>query len=193
MEIVRFNNHCATYNFQVETIEDYDEYCHHVARIIGLGFLKLIRASGIEDFPPDKVFHSISVFAQLRNVPKSLQNLRMSWRLKIGENSIKAVNCLNEMIMNALIHTNDCLRYISTMQHPTIFQSCAMVQIIYYSELVIKVIDLLLPSFVQGLLRGPGNLRGQWLEQVITPSTLFQRCAGAINGVWPVEISAYRR
>lgn len=49
--------------------------------------------------------------------------------LKTGENSIKAVNCLNEMIMNALIHTNDCLRYISTMQHPTIFQSCAMVQV----------------------------------------------------------------
>ncbi|CAI9765483.1 unnamed protein product [Fraxinus pennsylvanica] len=139
---------------EVETIEDYDEYCHYVAGVIGLGFSKLICASGIEDLPPDEFFHSMSVFAQKADIiqdylednneiPKSLQNLRMFWPrqiwgkyvdksedLKFEKNSIKAVHCLNEMITNALIHADDCLKYISAVQHPTIFQSCAMTQIV---------------------------------------------------------------
>ncbi|KAL2477112.1 Squalene synthase [Forsythia ovata] len=136
--------------FQVETIDDYNEYCHYVAGIVGLGFAKLFHLSGIEDLPPDTFFHSVSIFAQKADVIQDyledineIPKARMFWPrqiwskyadkledFKYEKNSVKALYCLNEMVTNALIHAEDCLKNISAVQDPAIFQSCAMTQIV---------------------------------------------------------------
>ncbi|KAM3204664.1 squalene synthase [Capsicum annuum] len=116
---------------EVETIDDYDEYCHHVAGIVGLGLSKLLCASGKEDITRDYL-------EDINEVPKC----RMFWPrqiwskyvnkledLKYEENSIKAVQCLNEMVTNALSHVEDCLNYISTLRDPAIFRFCAIPQV----------------------------------------------------------------
>lgn len=49
--------------------------------------------------------------------------------LKYEENSVKAVQCLNDMVTNALAHVDDCLKYMSALQDPAIFRFCAIPQV----------------------------------------------------------------
>ena len=50
---------------QVESIDDYDEYCHHVAGLVGLGLSKLFHASGKEDVASDSLCNSMGLFLQV--------------------------------------------------------------------------------------------------------------------------------
>jgi farnesyl-diphosphate farnesyltransferase len=52
-------------NLQVETIDDYDEYCHYVAGLVGLGLSKLFHASGKEDLATDELSNSMGLFLQV--------------------------------------------------------------------------------------------------------------------------------
>ena len=47
------------------TVEDYDEYCHYVAGIVGLGLSRLMHASGLEGFQPDNLSNSMGLFLQV--------------------------------------------------------------------------------------------------------------------------------
>lgn len=53
---------------------------------------------------------------------------------KDEENSTKAVQCLNYMVTDALIHIEDCFKYMAALRDPTIFRFCAIPQVreIYY-------------------------------------------------------------
>lgn len=53
----------------------------------------------------------------------------VSQDLKHKENSVKAIQCLNDMITNALIHIEDCLKYLSGIRDPAIFKFCAIPQV----------------------------------------------------------------
>ena len=50
---------------QVETVDDYDEYCHYVAGLVGLGLSKLFHAYGSEDLAPDSLSNSMGLFLQV--------------------------------------------------------------------------------------------------------------------------------
>ena len=50
---------------QVETVDDYDEYCHYVAGLVGLGLSKLFHASGSEDLAPEYLSNSMGLFLQV--------------------------------------------------------------------------------------------------------------------------------
>ncbi|KAG2397941.1 Squalene synthase [Vigna angularis] len=142
---------------EVETIEDYDEYCHYVAGLVGLGLSKLFHASGSEDLASDSLSNSMGLFLQkiniirdyledINEIPKS----RMFWPrqiwskyvnkledLKYEENSVKAVQCLNDMITNALIHAEDCLIYMAALKDLAIFRFCAIPQIMAIGTLAL--------------------------------------------------------
>ncbi|XP_050233606.1 squalene synthase 1-like [Mercurialis annua] len=142
---------------EVETIDDYDEYCHYVAGLVGLGLSKLFHASGKEDLASDDLSNSMGLFLQkiniirdyledINEIPKS----RMFWPrqiwskyvnkledLKYEENSEKAVQCLNDMVTNALIHADDCLKYMSALRDPAIFRFCAIPQIMSIGTLAL--------------------------------------------------------
>ncbi|KAI8025704.1 Squalene synthase 2 [Camellia lanceoleosa] len=133
----------------VETIDDYDEYCHYVG-LVGLRLSKLFHASGSEDLASDSLSNSMGLFLQKTNIiqdywedineiPKS----RMFWPrqiwskyvnkledLKYKENLAKAVECLNDMVTNALIHVEDCLTYMSALRDSSIFRFCAIPQLV---------------------------------------------------------------
>lgn len=49
----------------METIDDYDEYCHYVAGLVGLGLSKLFYASGKEDLAGDDLSNSMGLFLQV--------------------------------------------------------------------------------------------------------------------------------
>ncbi|KAM0899002.1 hypothetical protein ACQ4PT_021559 [Festuca glaucescens] len=99
---------------EVETVEDYNEYCHYVAGLVGYGLSRLFHAAGTEDLASDQLSNSMGLFLQ---------------DLKYKENSEKAVQCLNDMVTNALIHAEDCLQYMSALKDNTNFRFCAIPQI----------------------------------------------------------------
>ncbi|KAG1368798.1 Squalene synthase [Cocos nucifera] len=149
---------------EVETINDYDEYCHYVAGLIGLGLSKLFHVSGLEELAPDSLSNSMGLFLQKTNIIRDyledineIPKSRMFWPqeiwskyaskledLKYEENSTKAVQCLNEMVTNALMHAEDCLQYMSALKDLAIFRFCAIPQA-WNSE--ITVIHISNPNF----------------------------------------------
>ncbi|KAK4378302.1 hypothetical protein RND71_000164 [Anisodus tanguticus] len=134
---------------EVETTDDYDEYCHYVAGLVGLGLSKLFHASGKEDLASDSLSNSMGLFLQKTNIIRDyledineVPKCRMFWPreiwskyvnkledLKYEENSVKAVQCLNDMITNSLSHVEDCLTYMSNLRDPPIFRFCAIPQV----------------------------------------------------------------
>ncbi|CAA3017326.1 squalene synthase-like, partial [Olea europaea subsp. europaea] len=68
---------------EIGIIDDYDEYCHNVAGLVGLRLLKLFHASGIKDLLSNTFFHSTSV-------PKS----RMFWPPKIWRKYVDRLEVL---------------------------------------------------------------------------------------------------
>ncbi|KAB2603221.1 squalene synthase-like [Pyrus ussuriensis x Pyrus communis] len=142
---------------EVETIDDYDEYCHYVAGLVGLGLSKLFHASGKEDLASDSLSNSMGLFLQKTNIIRDyledineIPKSRMFWPreiwskyvnkledLKSEENSEKAVQCLNDMVTNALIHMEDCLKYMAALRDPAIFKFCAIPQIMAIGTLAL--------------------------------------------------------
>ncbi|XWS40092.1 hypothetical protein CRYUN_Cryun18bG0110500 [Craigia yunnanensis] len=142
---------------EVETVDGYDEYCHYVAGLVGLGLTKLFHAYGSEDLAPDSLSNSMGLFLQKTNIIRDyledineIPKSRMFWPcqiwskyvnkledLKYEENSIKAVQCLNDMVTNALVHVDDCLKYMFALRDPAIFRFCAIPQIMAIGTLAL--------------------------------------------------------
>ncbi|KAL5791051.1 hypothetical protein ACOSQ2_005939 [Xanthoceras sorbifolium] len=142
---------------EVETIDDYDEYCHYVAGLVGLGLSKLFHASGKEDLASDSLSNAMGLFLQKTNIIRDyledineIPKSRMFWPreiwskyvdkledLKYEENSVKAVQCLNDMVTNALIHAEDCLTYMSNLRDIYNFRFCAIPQIMAIGTLAL--------------------------------------------------------
>ncbi|CAI9114959.1 OLC1v1015786C1 [Oldenlandia corymbosa var. corymbosa] len=142
---------------EIETIDDYEEYCHYATGIPGIGFSKLMYASGKEDLVPESLSNSWGMIVQkasgirdyledINEVPKPRINWpREIWGkyaskfevedLKYEENSAMAVQCLNEMVTNALIHIEDCLKFLSTLRSPAAFRFFAITAIVSMGRL----------------------------------------------------------
>nr|CAB3497798.1 unnamed protein product [Digitaria exilis] len=134
---------------EVETVDDYDEYCHYVAGLVGYGLSRLFYAAGTEDLASDPLSNSMGLFLQKTNIIRDyledineIPRSRMFWPreiwskyadkledFKYEENSEKAVQCLNDLVTNALIHAEDCLQYMSALKDHAIFRFCAIPQI----------------------------------------------------------------
>ncbi|XVE48975.1 hypothetical protein DITRI_Ditri01bG0044800 [Diplodiscus trichospermus] len=142
---------------EVETVGDYDEYCHYVAGLVGLGLSKLFHAHGSEELASDSLSNSMGLFLQKTNIIRDyledineIPKSRMFWPrqiwskyvnkledLKCEENSVKAVQCLNDMVTNALINVDDCLKYMSALHDPAIFRFCAIPQVMAIGTLAL--------------------------------------------------------
>nr|ABQ96265.1 squalene synthase [Psammosilene tunicoides] len=142
---------------EVETVDDYDEYCHYVAGLVGLGLSKLFHNSGLEDMATDALSNSMGLFLQKTNIIRDyledineIPKSRMFWpreiwskyvdkleELKYEQNSEKAVQCLNDMVTNALLHVEDSLTYMSALRDHAIFRFCAIPQIMAIGTLAL--------------------------------------------------------
>ncbi|KAI3839425.1 hypothetical protein MKX03_017548 [Papaver bracteatum] len=136
---------------EVETVDDYNEYCHYICGVGTLEMSKHLKASNLEDLmTPDHLSNSVGVLVQkihflidfiddMNEIPKArIIWPRQIWSkyvdkledLLLKENSEKAVFCLNDMVTDALSNAVDCLEYLSTLQHSGIFQFYAIIQVI---------------------------------------------------------------
>ncbi|KAK2997351.1 hypothetical protein RJ639_024768 [Escallonia herrerae] len=176
---------------EVETIDDYDEYCHYVAGLVGLGLSKLFHASGAEDLASDSLSNSMGLFLQKTNIIRDyledineIPKSRMFWPreiwskyvnkledLKNEENSVKAVQCLNDMVTNALIHVEDCLTYMSALKDPANFRFCAIPQIMAIGTLALCYNNIMVFRGVVKMRRG---LTAKVIDRTKTMSDVYR-------------------
>lgn len=175
---------------EVETVDDYDEYCHYVAGLVGLGLSKLFHASGKEDLQSDSISNSMGLFLQKTNIIRDyledineIPKSRMFWPreiwskyvnkledLKYEENSDKAVQCLNDMVTNALIHVEDCLKYMLALRDPAIFRFCAIPQIMAIGTLALCYNNI---QVFRGVVKMRRGLTAKVIDRTKTMSDVY--------------------
>lgn len=139
----------------VETLEDFDLYCHYVAGVVGEGLSRLFATSGRES--PDVgrqlvLSNSMGLFLQktniLRDFREDVDDGRMFWpkeiwgrfathpkELTLPENATKARYALSAMTVDALQHAVDVLNYLSLLRNQSVFNFCAIPQIMAIATL----------------------------------------------------------
>jgi len=137
----------------METVAQYELYCHYVAGLVGYGLSDLFVASGSEDrslADEHRLSNSMGLFLQKTNIVRDyledLKEGRTWWPKEIWSRhteSLEAVewgdqpalDCLNEMVTDALKHVPDALDYLGKLRDPQIFTFCAIPQVMAIATL----------------------------------------------------------
>nr|AYV97147.1 isopentenyl diphosphate isomerase/squalene synthase [Haslea ostrearia] len=141
-------------------ISEYNRYCHFVAGLVGEGLSRLFGQSGLEDESFAKelfLSDQMGLFLQKTNIirdyledyvdgrafwPQSVWK-RYSTTGDLGyfanqesaEVRVKSLECLNELITDALELVPDCLKYLSKIKCVEIFRFCAIPQVMAIATL----------------------------------------------------------
>nr|GMD07075.1 squalene synthase [Ipomoea batatas] len=59
---------CFTILPKVETIDDFDEYCHYAAGLVGIGLSRLFHTAWKEDLTSDSLSNSMGLFLQMMSM-----------------------------------------------------------------------------------------------------------------------------
>jgi len=137
---------------EVRTVEDWDEYCHYVAGLVGIGLSHLFSASELEAgelAEMEDLANNMGLFLQKTNIIRDyLEDIneepapRMFWPEEIWgkygknladfknpQNISSAVHCLDHLVVNALGHVEGCFDYMIRLRNPAIFRFCAIPQV----------------------------------------------------------------
>ena len=141
---------------KVETIKDYDLYCHYVAGLVGIGLSQMFAASGLEDesiSSSETTANHMGLFLQKANIIRDFLedhedvneqtgDRRVFWPKEIwgqytdslqnftfGKSETQAVACLNHMVTDALGHLPYCIEYLSNIRDYQNFLFCAIPQV----------------------------------------------------------------
>uniref|UniRef100_A0A8C8VI28 Squalene synthase n=1 Tax=Pelusios castaneus TaxID=367368 RepID=A0A8C8VI28_9SAUR len=140
---------------KVDSLQDWDKYCHYVCGLPYVHVSHLFSALELEDpiVAEDKeLANSLGLFLQKTNIIRDFLEDHLAGRefwpreiwskyakelsdLAKPENSDVAVQCLNELITNALQHVPDNLRYLSRLKNQRIFNFCAIPQVMAIATL----------------------------------------------------------
>ena len=132
----------------IDTIANYNLYCHYVAGLVGHGLTALFAQSGLEKeicHVSEDLSNSMGLFLQKTNITRDyledLQAGRTWWPREIWHEygadlsdfarhpfDERSVDCLNHMVIDALRHVPDVLDYLSRLEQPQIFSFCAIPQ-----------------------------------------------------------------
>jgi farnesyl-diphosphate farnesyltransferase len=140
---------------KVITAADYDLYCHYVAGLVGYGLSGLFSASGFEDERLKEQLHisnAMGLLLQKTNITRDYHEDMLQGRIFWHESVWKkyaedfswffqnshhpdALNCLVEMVNDALGHLPDCLHYLRLLQNKKVFRFCAIPQVMAVATL----------------------------------------------------------
>ncbi|EHK25375.1 uncharacterized protein TRIVIDRAFT_81989 [Trichoderma virens Gv29-8] len=132
----------------VQTIEEYELYCHYVAGLVGEGLTRLLVASNLAnpklaDRP--ELTESMGQFLQKTNIirdihedwvdgrrwyPKEIWSKHVDrWEdLFDAKHRTQAVECISAMVLDALKHVEECLFYMAGMRDQSAFNFVAIPQ-----------------------------------------------------------------
>ncbi|EAN84566.1 putative squalene synthase [Trypanosoma cruzi] len=151
------NGMCDFLTRKVETKADYDLYCHYVAGLVGHGLTLLYVSSGLEDVRlADDLTNAnhMGLFLQKTNIIRDFYEdicevpPRVFWPREIWEkytddlhafkdelHEAKAVECLNAMVADALVHVPHVVEYLASLRDPSVFAFSAIPQVMAMATL----------------------------------------------------------
>lgn len=137
----------------VNSYKDWDDYCHYVAGLVGIGLSKLFLASGLENhlnLKNEDFSNQMGLFLQktniIRDFAEDLNQERQFWPTcawdgrvnslhELQNNTQIGVDVVNELVINALTHIPTCLRYLKSIHNEKVFRFCAIPQLMAVSTL----------------------------------------------------------
>ncbi|XP_074847592.1 squalene synthase-like isoform X2 [Carettochelys insculpta] len=140
---------------KVDSQQEWDKYCHYVAGLVGIGLSRLFSASELEEpivGQDTELANSMGLFLQKTNIIRDYLEDQLEGRefwprevwgryvkklsdLAKPENIDVAVQCMNELITNALHHVPDVLTYLSRLKNQSVFNFCAIPQVMAIATL----------------------------------------------------------
>ncbi|KAB5584871.1 farnesyl-diphosphate farnesyl transferase [Coniochaeta sp. 2T2.1] len=139
----------AEFNEQgVQTVKDYELYCHYVAGLVGDGLTRLFVESELANpvlLERADLTESMGQFLQKTNIIRDIHedqlDKRRWWPKEIWgkyvdnwddlfkpEYQTKALECSSEMVLNALKHAEECLHYMAGIRDQSVFNFVAIPQ-----------------------------------------------------------------
>lgn len=132
----------------VDTIKDYDLYCHYVAGLVGEGLTRMFVTSGFGNprlLDRPTLHDSMGLFLQKTNIIRDIRedrdDNRRFWPREIWSQHVEnfddlfkpefkdeALNCSSHMVLNALEHAEECLFYLAGLKEQSVFNFCAIPQ-----------------------------------------------------------------
>merc|ERR1711939_766544 len=132
----------------VNTIKDYELYCHYVAGLVGDGLTRLFVESKLANprlLERPNLHDSMGLFLQktniIRDIREDFDDKRSFWPKEIWgkhvdkfedlfkpEHKAAALACQSEMVLNALNHADECLFYLAGLREQSVFNFCAIPQ-----------------------------------------------------------------
>lgn len=132
----------------VNTIKDYELYCHYVAGLVGEGLTRLFVESGLANpalLSRPELSESMGQFLQktniIRDVREDFEDKRRFYPKEIWSKHVEkfddlfdpknrqaALNCSSEMVLNALRHADECLFYMAGIKDQSVFNFVAIPQ-----------------------------------------------------------------
>ncbi|KAK3940021.1 isoprenoid synthase domain-containing protein [Diplogelasinospora grovesii] len=132
----------------VNTIPEYELYCHYVAGLVGEGLTRLFVESKLANpqlLVREDLTESMGQFLQktniIRDVHEDYLDKRRFWPKEIWskyvdnwddmflpQNRQKALNCSSDMVLNALKHADECLFYMAGIRDQSVFNFVAIPQ-----------------------------------------------------------------
>jgi farnesyl-diphosphate farnesyltransferase len=141
-------------------VDQYNRYCHFVAGLVGEGLSRLFAASGLEKpsfaselFLSDQMGLFLQKTNIIRDYLEDYVDHRAFWPQTIWKKYAKSgelgyftnqddpevrersLECLNELVTDALELAPDCLNYMSKLQCTEIFRFCAIPQVMAIATL----------------------------------------------------------
>ncbi|XP_072041681.1 squalene synthase-like [Amphiura filiformis] len=198
---------CEFIQRDVIKMEDWNLYCHYVAGLVGIGLSRLFSASDLEDKivgEDTDLANSMGLFLQKTNIIRDYLEDNVEGRefwpketwskyadklsdFQKHSNIRPAVSCLNDLITNALHHVPDVLKYMSRIKNQSVFNFCAIPQVMAIATLaacynnhnifsgVVKIrkgqaVSLILKATTMGSIKG---IMYQFASQIqeATPKT----------------------
>lgn len=150
------NGMADSISYKIQTVKDYDIYCHYVAGLVGQGLSELFAASGFEDESLVEEMakaNSMGLFLQKTNITRDyLEDFdagRVFWPEEIWKQfheelsfyklipeSANSLKGLNYMVKDAIRHLPDCINYLKLLKNEEVFRFCAIPQLMAVATLV---------------------------------------------------------
>ena len=138
----------AEHNRGINSVKEYEEYCHYVAGLVGEGLTRLFVESKLANpalLERPHLQESMGQFLQKTNIIRDIRedwdDKRRFWPKEIWskyvdsfedlfdpKNEEAALNCSSDMVLNALVHADECLFYLAGLKEQSVFNFAAIPQ-----------------------------------------------------------------
>lgn len=140
----------------LQSVKDYDLYCHYVAGLVGDGLTQLLVLANFssKDLYEENVhlYEDMGLFLQktniIRDYAEDLEDGRSFWPKEIWslyaeklsdfakpEHTQQGIYCINHLVLNAMSHIQSVLHFLASVHEQSSFQFCAIPQVMAIATL----------------------------------------------------------